>query len=101
MAKDPIPAAVDAEFVDAPAHQHDIYMTLRDEKRLPSSEAAAYLHYSKGKCNRKQQILKPGDLVRDAHSIVFSLPTVFMMEKLALNMETSKELKRHPCVPSL
>lgn len=49
MAKDPIPAAVDAELVDAPAHQHDIYMALRDEKRLPSSEAAAYSHYSKGK----------------------------------------------------
>ena len=90
MAEDPIPAAVNAAFVEALAHQNDIYVALRDEKRLLSSQAAAYSCYSKGKCNRKQQIPKPGDLVRVGHTIVFSLPTVLMMEKLALNMEQAK-----------
>lgn len=42
MAENPIPAAVDAAFVDAPAHQHGIYVAVRDEKRLLSSEDAAY-----------------------------------------------------------
>lgn len=90
MAENPIPAAVDAAFVDAPAHQHGIYVAVRDEKRLLSSEDAAYSNYSKGKFNRKKQIPKPGDLVRVGHTIVFSLPTVLMVEKLALNMEQAK-----------
>lgn len=83
MAEDHIQAAVDAAFVEAPIHQHGIYVALRDEKDY----FQARLHYFNGKCSRKQHIPKPGDLVRVCHTIVFSRPALLMIEKLALNME--------------
>ena len=59
----PIPDRIEAEIEEAPYHQQQISMVLRDEKKCLASEAAAYTHHLKGMCGRRQKIPTPGDLV--------------------------------------
>ena len=44
----PLPDRFEAEIEEAPYHQQQIFMALRDEKKCLASEAAAYTHYVKG-----------------------------------------------------
>ncbi len=59
----PIPDRLEAEIKETSHHQQKIFMTLRDEKKCLASEAAAYTHYLKGLCGKRQKIPNSGDLV--------------------------------------
>lgn len=50
----PIPDRFEAEIEEAPHHQQQDFMALRDGKKCLASEAAAYTHYIKGIRERRQ-----------------------------------------------
>lgn len=57
------PTEADLEIKDTTDHQMDSYMALRDDNQCLASKASAYSHYRRGLRERRQRILKTGDLV--------------------------------------
>ena len=55
---------------ELPAHQHQIYMALRDENKCLASEAASYRHYGSERRKRKARLPEPGDLVLVRHHAI-------------------------------
>lgn len=51
------------DIQETPRHTQQIFMALRDENRCLSAEASAYIHYYRSKNERRQRLLKEGDLV--------------------------------------
>ena len=91
----PIPDRLEAEIKEAPYHQQQIFMALRDEKKCLASEAAAYTNYLKRMRGRRQKIPNPGDLVLVRNHVVDSqrgrkLEAKWLGPRLLVSYSTSK-----------
>ncbi len=58
------------EIEEASAHQRQIYLALRNERRQTARELTSYVAYHHSRRNRLQRLLKEGDLVIVRHHAV-------------------------------